>query len=92
MLVLFLPFSEKQTSCLDIYRDNIFLFPEVLFSDNFLPRLQKSFFGIWLSKRYDIRSYMVWAALCNFIFSLYKRTNRRNRKLLCLPPLQGGYS
>jgi len=42
MLVLFLPFSGKQTSCLDIYRDNIFLFPEVLFSDNFLPRLQKN--------------------------------------------------
>ena len=35
-------------------QDNISLFPEVLFSDNFLLRLPKSFFGIGLSRRYDI--------------------------------------
>jgi len=39
-------------------QDNISLFPEVLFSDNFLLRLLKSFFGIWLSRRYDIGSYI----------------------------------
>jgi len=35
-------------------QDNISLFPEVLFSDNFLFRLLKSSFGIGLSRQYDI--------------------------------------
>jgi len=44
-------------------QDNISLFPEVLFSDNFLPRLLKSFFGIERSRQYDIGSYIRYEPL-----------------------------
>ena len=44
-------------------QDNISLFPEVLFSDNFLFRLLKSFFGIGLSRQYDIGSYIRYGPL-----------------------------
>ena len=44
-------------------QDNISLFPEVLSSDNYLLRLLEFFFGIGLSRRYDIGSYIPYEPL-----------------------------
>jgi hypothetical protein len=45
------------------HQDNISLFPEVLSSDNYLLRLLKFFFGIELSRRYDIGFYIPYEPL-----------------------------
>jgi len=58
-------------------QDNISLFPEVLFSDNFLLWLLKSFFGIELFRQYDIGFYIQYEPL--YIISCF-RHNKHERK------------
>ena len=52
-------------------RGNIFLSLETLFSDSFLPLLRISFFGIELSKQYDIEFYIRYGLIFAVLFFYY---------------------
>jgi len=71
-------------------QDNISLFPEVLSSDNYSLRLLKSFFGIGLSRQYDIGSYIPYEPL--YIISCFHyikvRTEETGNALI--PTFTGG--
>jgi hypothetical protein len=71
-------------------QDNISLFPEVISSDNYLLRLLKIFFGIGLSRRYNIGFYILYEPfyIISYFHYIKERTNEIGKSL----PLQVGIS